>query len=279
MKNTKILIVIGVAFIIVATIGGCEKKKSSQDTEFLSSSEVTNKPTKPSPSTTQDIFDEFYKEESSSSQAQREVSRTKKKEISSTPPTPYSSSEKPSFSENGKYVIQIASVPSFSLAEKISKKLKEKGYPTYIAEVINPTPSLSGTYYRVRIGGFKGMTEAKEFGEKFLAPEGYEYWIDKRSNDSRGVEIQYTPPSGAYYNPESQPKADYLYYTPSSYTPPASSETNTNATTTTVPTNTNPDAGATESKSSSSSGEKSKGEAQPQPQQPQSGQTEWKDEW
>lgn len=283
MNSTKIIVIV-CSFCLAIIFGGCTKKKSSQDTEFLSS-EATTKTTTSS-TTTQDIFDEFYKEDNLKKQKENPIS--KNKELSKSPS---SISEEPTFSENGRYVVQVASVPSFSLAEKIRKKLNEKGYPAYIAEVINPTPSLPGTYYRVRIGGFNLTSDAKNFGEKFLVPEGYGYWVDKRSNDSRGGETQTTPTSGAYYSQEeSQPKTDYLYYTPTPYSPTNDQNNTNNTSPNNSPTNSNTQAGTNQTSiapEGSSTSEKPIESTQPQKSQPsqpsqappKSNENEWKDEW
>jgi len=135
---------------------------------------------------TSDIFKEFYSDDT----AGQGKSKKSSKGASANGQTfsPSSSASSGEFSENGRYVVQVSCVPAKSLAEKIAAGLKEKNFPAYTAAVQNPTPQLSGTYYRVRIGGFKGLSAAKSFGENSLVVAGYQYWVDKKSNDNVGME-------------------------------------------------------------------------------------------
>jgi hypothetical protein len=91
------------------------------------------------------------------------------------------------FVPNGRYVVQISTVASPELANSIVRRFERMGYPAYVAQVVNPTTSLIGTYYRVRIGGFNTTSEAKDFGEVVLRPLGYDFWVDNRSNDHLGI--------------------------------------------------------------------------------------------
>lgn len=161
------------ALAITALMTGCGKKKSSGDDEFA----IQTKPAV-TPEATEDIFDEFYKEDSAA--AGKEQSAMQEPVVRSSAP--------PSFSENGRYAVQVSTLPSRSMADALAAKLDARGYPSYVAEVQDPTPSLSGTYYRVRIGGFDGVSVARAFGEGTLLAEGYDYWVDYRSNDNVGLE-------------------------------------------------------------------------------------------
>lgn len=160
--------------ILLAVLAGCSKKKDTSDNEFESSKTAADA----DKSATQEIFDEFYKEDTAASTGQE-----------TTPEPPLSRYTGPvSFSENGRYVVQVSTVVSRSLADNLSDKLNARGWPSYVAEVQNPTPELPGTYYRVRIGGFNRVSEARSFGENALTQEGYEFWVDNRSNDNVGLE-------------------------------------------------------------------------------------------
>ena len=90
------------------------------------------------------------------------------------------------FSENGRYVVQVAVSRSEHFANKIAQKLKDEGYPSYTVSVDDPTPDLAGTYQRVRIGNFKGKSVAENFARTVLEPMGYEWWVDNKSNDNSG---------------------------------------------------------------------------------------------
>ena len=92
----------------------------------------------------------------------------------------------PRFTESGKYVVQVRAYPSENSAKRFMQALLDKGYPAYVAQVDNPTPELNGSYFRVRVGGFDGVSDAKEFAEKVLISMGYQYWVDNKSNDNVG---------------------------------------------------------------------------------------------
>lgn len=194
--------------IIVAAFAGCTKKKPG-GRELASSGQTAATST---PAASQDIFDEFYKADSSV--ATKSESNATKKE----PVVRAASGGAPEFVDGGRYVVQVATHPSQRLADRTSAKLSAKGYPAYVAEVQNPTPALTGTFYRVRIGGFTGIASARSFGEQYLVPEGYEYWVDNRSNDNVGVSSSgLGSGSSSYYGSEPQPASDYQSSYQSSY--------------------------------------------------------------
>lgn len=87
----------------------------------------------------------------------------------------------------GRFVVQVTNVASPSLADHHARRFQRMGFPAYVARVENPTPRLIGTFYRVRIGGFATVTEARNFGEVELMSRGYDFWIDNRSNDNVGI--------------------------------------------------------------------------------------------
>lgn len=195
IMSIKNALCLTVAVALIAT--GCgKKKKKDANTEFTQMPTLSEKPAMED---TTDIFDEFYDSE------QKPV----------TPPpaassrAPMSSSYETEFVEGGRYVVQVSTVASQALAESNAANLKAKGYPAYVAEVQNPTPELIGTYYRVRIAAFSGISKARQFGDDILVPAGYEYWVDNRSNDNVGVE--------GYGLGTSTPAADYNSGYSSSY--------------------------------------------------------------
>lgn len=161
-----------------------------------------------------DIFNEFYNDSAVA------VDKAKKMKIfslhpSKTPapaadsPENASGSYTPAFSDNGRYIVQVAAMASRWLADELATELKEKGYPSYVIEVQNPTPELTGTYYRVRIGGFVTRTDALAFGENILVPARFSYWVDRKANEASSPL-------------ESQFNSNAPYYGTSTYTPPAS---------------------------------------------------------
>jgi cell division protein FtsN len=173
-KNTIVFII---CFIISILFVNCQKKQAVEKKQPSVSSESVA-------ADTYDVFKEFYSEESSS----KEKPSAKKKSVETFSTTSSSSSSEYNFSENGRYTIQVSCVASQSFANSLASKLKGMGFPAYVADVENPTPELTGTYYRVRIGGFNGLSEARSFAENNLVSNGYEYWIDNKSNDHVGME-------------------------------------------------------------------------------------------
>ncbi len=157
----------GLILILCILFCGCSKKKQAEE---IDNTEIENVA---SEEKSDDIFDEFYEDEGE-----------KKPEPE---PEEFRSSSTPDFNPDGRYVVQVSCVLSKRLAEDVVAKLENKGYPTYIAEVDNPTADLIGTYQRIRIGGFNGVSQAKDFAENYLAQDGYEYWVDNRSNDNVGM--------------------------------------------------------------------------------------------
>jgi len=151
---------------------GCGKKKGKDAAQSIDSLETASLSTE-----SDDIFEEFYEEG-------EEKKEEKKKE---SPIDDFPTSSQPEFNPNGRYVVQVSCVLSKSLAQDVASRLENKGYPTYIAEVENPTPELMGLYYRIRIGGFTGVSKARDFGENYLTRDGYEFWVDNRSNDNVGM--------------------------------------------------------------------------------------------
>ncbi len=88
----------------------------------------------------------------------------------------------PRIYDSGPYVLQVGVSPSKAVAEKLAKKIENKGFNAYITTVENPA-DLVGTYYRVRVGYFKKLTQARLFGHNILMPMNIAFWIDNRAND------------------------------------------------------------------------------------------------
>jgi hypothetical protein len=166
--------------VILALFSGCNKGKNTAAKKAEINKALST-------ADTADIFKEFYSEDTAKkSPAKKTFGKNAKNETFS--PASAASSSQAEFSENGRYVVQVSCVKSQRFAEKMAGGLKEKGYPAYVSEVQNPTPNLSGAYYRIRIGGFNAFSAAKSFGENTLSPNDHQYWVDKRSNDKVGME-------------------------------------------------------------------------------------------
>jgi hypothetical protein len=150
-------IIIGIAFL-----SGCSKK----ETEEISSDE---------------IFKDSAKSATPGAEKFKEPDEVTAAKTASAP-LDYT----PSFSESGRFVVQCNVYSSSKSAKRLADNLSQKGYPSYVAEVENPKPEMTGMFYRVRTGNFAGVSIAKEFAEKVLVAMGYEYWVDNKSNDNLG---------------------------------------------------------------------------------------------
>jgi hypothetical protein len=124
-----------------------------------------------------DVFKEFYKDTAVASDASA-------KTFSLNAPESYI----PEFSKNGRYVVQVSSQTSRTLASELTTELKEKGYPAYMVEIQNPSSDKQGTYFRTRVGGFATRSDAKAFGENILKPMKLDYWVDLKSNEGTPAE-------------------------------------------------------------------------------------------
>lgn len=180
---TFLIALIGIPCIMV----GCAQKPKLPQQSAAAPPAVTQKAKKDSA----DIFNEFYNDSAVALDKAKNIktfslktSKAKAKETASAPMENTPGSYTPGFSDNGRFVVQVATVGSRVLADELATEFKEKGYPSYVLEVQNPTPNLTGTYYRVRIGGFSTSVDAKAFAENILVPAHFEYWVDRKANES-----------------------------------------------------------------------------------------------
>jgi hypothetical protein len=174
-----------ISILITAVLFGCAKKKVRDDKEF---SQTTKNSVQGKTSESTDIFDEFYKDEQVPAEPAPVKNSEKKKVTEKKTASSFEQSSEIQFSSHGRYVIQISTMQTRSMADALAEKLTTKGYPAYVSEVDNPTPSLQGTFYRVRVGGFASISLARIFGESYMKPIGYDFWIDNKSNDNTGIE-------------------------------------------------------------------------------------------
>jgi hypothetical protein len=167
-----------VSGIIALVTVGCGKKQPRPET--------VTPPSLTGQKDTTDVFEEFY---SDTKEPEKKVSPT----FSMNEPASYV----PAFKSGGAYAVQVATMASRWLADELATELKEKGYPAYVSEVQNPRKDLQGTYYRVRIGSFASIPEAKTFGENVLKPAHYDFWVDRKSNEKAPSENRQTPVSSS----------------------------------------------------------------------------------
>lgn len=212
----KVLVVVVLAACLLFSGCGKKKNKDLQNRLPATTTQSANQQTK---AESEDIFDEFYNDTSATAQ---------KKSAASNKTASAETYSKESFNPNGRYVVQVSCVVSQNLAQNLVNRLESKGYPAYIAEVDNPTPQLTGHFKRIRIGGFDNLSNAKSFAENYLAAEGYEYWIDNKSNDNIGMggsglgETSTYPSSNTYQStPATQPTQPSSYPETQPVTTPA----------------------------------------------------------
>ncbi|GBU20825.1 hypothetical protein R80B4_00710 [Fibrobacteres bacterium R8-0-B4] len=208
------------AVLAALTLAGCPKKESPEDIEFAA--QQARKAAQEKKKKV-DVFDEFYVDDTKKA-ATGDVKAAKTKGKADAPavaavaPAPAvaarqqsalpASSGSQNFSKNGRYVVQVNSTASEAEAGRMAGKLKNLGYPAYVAAVQNPTPALTGTYFRVRLGGFDSYSEAKAFAEGTLSPAGYDYWVDRKANDNVGIQGAGFGSAGGQqqYQPAAQPQ-------------------------------------------------------------------------
>lgn len=75
---------------------------------------------------------------------------------------------------SNRYALQVGSYKNRSQAEELESELKQKGYPTYILKTYIPE---RGIYYRVRIGDFDNLDEAKQVATALQNKEGKNFII------------------------------------------------------------------------------------------------------
>ena len=73
------------------------------------------------------------------------------------------------------YVVQVAACESSDYAQYLVEKYTTRGYNPFVS-----TTTIGGqTYYRVRVGGFATLQEAKELQAELADKYSVEAWIDK----------------------------------------------------------------------------------------------------
>ena len=78
----------------------------------------------------------------------------------------------------GQYTVQIGIYRDAKVAAKLVQQLSKDGFPAYAIE----SPKQKGV--RVRIGYFSSQKDAKRFGQLMKKDRGWEFWVDKRANES-----------------------------------------------------------------------------------------------
>ncbi|ERP32034.1 SPOR domain-containing protein [Chitinivibrio alkaliphilus] len=186
MIKPALALFLSLALLLTLTGCGSREEEAPQDVEQESDR------VEESQRTADDLFREFEDTDTTDEEDEAELDSGLERvdDIDDTldePPISDDAEYMPEFYTDGAYVVQISTIASQDIAEDVARKLEDSGYPVYIAEVLNPSPQLLGTYYRVRIGGFRSISAAEQFGDNVLVPQGYSYWVDNRSNDNVGI--------------------------------------------------------------------------------------------
>ncbi|MCP4566417.1 MAG: SPOR domain-containing protein [FCB group bacterium] len=72
------------------------------------------------------------------------------------------------------FVVQIGSYSSYEFAEMMAEKYRQREYPAFVV-----TADIGGeTFYRLRVGVYETMEEAKQIGELLKDRYTAEYWVD-----------------------------------------------------------------------------------------------------
>ncbi|HTY35494.1 MAG TPA: SPOR domain-containing protein [Bacteroidota bacterium] len=75
----------------------------------------------------------------------------------------------------GEYTIQVSAWRDKEMAQEISKRLEEAGYPAYVDE----RPYKGGTWFTVRVGRYGSRKEAEAAVQNFAEEMRGSYWVDK----------------------------------------------------------------------------------------------------
>jgi hypothetical protein len=211
-------IVLIALLVISCILVGCEKKPAPPLPVAAPSPAPAVKTAK---TDSADIFNEFYTDSVAAVDKARNTKTFSlnpskvKSPKTTTPANGPGSAYTPDFSDNGRYVVQVASMNSRWLADELATQFKEKGYPAYVIEVQNPRPDLSGAFYRVRIGAFSSSVDAKAFGDNILVPAHFVYWVDRKANESSAPLESQLNQGPAYSGTSTTPST-----APSASTPP-----------------------------------------------------------
>jgi len=87
--------------------------------------------------------------------------------------------------ESGEWVLQVNVHRSETEAKAQIAKLGQQGIPAYAIPVPTGDATLSGNYWRVRVGRFQSRAEAQGYGKSVLEPKGLKFWVDKKSNEAK----------------------------------------------------------------------------------------------
>jgi cell division septation protein DedD len=77
----------------------------------------------------------------------------------------------------GRYTVQVSSWRTQWRAERDAQRFSDKGFNAYVQSAY--IPSLGGTWYRVRVGGYATKAEAQVMAARLAGLLESGYWIDR----------------------------------------------------------------------------------------------------
>ncbi len=101
-------------------------------------------------------------------QAQEEMEQQKEQE------------QRPSFAEDGSYIVQLGAYRSESEANKYKNKLAQREYPQVYTIKVGDEET-GDIWFRVRVGFFGSKEDAEEFGAQLGQELNTGYWVSKVS--------------------------------------------------------------------------------------------------
>jgi cell division protein FtsN len=86
--------------------------------------------------------------------------------------------------EDGKYTVQVSSWRTRRRADQDAERFAEKGFNAYVQQAY--IPSLDGTWYRVRVGSYATLAEARETAAQLAGLLESGFWLDRYQKDEPG---------------------------------------------------------------------------------------------
>jgi cell division protein FtsN len=82
----------------------------------------------------------------------------------------------------GKYTVQVSSWQTRRGAERDAQRFSAQGFNAYVQSAY--IPSMEGTWFRVRVGGYATRGEAEEMAVRLAGLLESGYWVDRYRKES-----------------------------------------------------------------------------------------------
>jgi cell division protein FtsN len=83
--------------------------------------------------------------------------------------------------ENGQYTVQVSSWRTRRRADLDAERFAAKGFNAYVQQA--DIPSMGGTWYRVRVGSYATLAEAKQMAAQLIGLLEFGFWLDRYQKD------------------------------------------------------------------------------------------------